>query len=214
MTLRRVVFPGILLLSCSAAVIEACSAPDPGLVVFSTNPNKIKDAGVTGKPGDGGGGANDDGGGTVTPPSAFDGEGAYTQTSGSSTLQSQHMAQFGTMNPAGHNCFDCHTDGGVASTKFTLGGTVVDGTDAGIPGVEVRILNPGDGGAVSCYSDAQGNFFAVSSVGVPISANARVGARNATVTQEMPDLLTGPAQGGCNQKGTCHGGTQGAVHLP
>lgn len=213
MTLRRVVFPGILLISCSAAVIEACSAPDPGLVVFSTNPNKIKDAGAIGKPG-GDGGTGDDDSGPAKPPSAFDGEGPYTQTSGSSTLQSQHMAQFGTMNPAGHNCFDCHSDGGVASTKFTLGGTVVDGADAAISGVEIRVLNAGDGGAISCYSDANGNFFSVASVGVPIAPNARVGARNATVTQEMPDLLTGPAQGGCNQKGTCHGGTQGAVHLP
>jgi hypothetical protein len=30
----------------------------------------------------------------------------------------------------------------------------------------------------------------------------------------MPDPLTGPTAGGCNQKGTCHGGTEGAIRLP
>lgn len=213
MTLRRVVFPGILLVSFGLAVIEACSAPDPGLVVFSTNPNKIKDAGIGGKTGDGGSVGGDDSG-PVGPPSAFDGQGAYSEASGVSTDQNDHKTQFGTTNPAGHNCFDCHSDGGVAATKFKFAGTVVDGTDAGLNQVEVRVQNPGDGGGTSTYTDIHGNFFALASAGVPVMPNALVGIRNASMQQDMPDKLTGPVQGGCNAPGTCHGGTEGAIHLP
>jgi hypothetical protein len=190
---------------------SACSAPDPGLVIFSTNPEKIKpDSGLI-TISDGGVG---EGGGGGPPPSAFDGQPAYITGSGLTTMQQGHKDSFGSMNPAGRDCLTCHeTD---ATTPFKFGGTIFppdSGSDAGSPNVEVVVKNP-DGTTSATYTDPAGNFFFVYDIGLPIAPSALVGARNATVTQDMPDHLTGPSAGGCNQTGTCHGGTQGTIHVP
>jgi hypothetical protein len=211
MTLRRVIFPGILAISLGLGFSSACSAPDPGLVIFSTNPDKIKgDAGLI-TISDGGG---TDGGGTGAPPTAFDGEPAYVSTAGLSTDKSQHATLFGNQNPAGHDCMTCHEAD--ATTPFKFGGTIFppdSGSDAGATNVEVLIKNP-DGTTSATYTNSEGNFFFYSSIGEPIAANALVGARNAASTEAMATHLTGPTSGGCNQTGTCHGGTQGTIHVP
>jgi len=213
MTLKRAILSSIFVIPVAAAIGLACSAPDPGAVTFSTNPAKIKaDAGgVIGVGGDGG----DSGTGTA-PPSAFDGFGPYLSGSGASTDQQQHQNKFGTMNPNGQDCLSCHgADGG--NTIFTMAGTILlpdAGPDAGAANVQIRLVNPDGGGAVGAYTNAEGNFFALASIGNPISPGAIVGARNATATQDMADHLTGPGAGSCNQKGTCHGGTQGPIHVP
>ena len=200
----------------AALIGIACSAPDPGEVVFSTNPAKIKaDSGTIVGSDCGGGG---DGGTIGAPPSAFDGQPAYISGSGASTDQAQHQAKFGSANPAGQDCFSCHgPDAGGGNTVFTMAGTIfppdAGGSDAGANNVEVRVKNA-DGTFVAAYTNSEGNFYALASVGNPIRANAIVGARNAAGTEDMPDHLTGPLQGGCNQKGTCHGGTQGMIHVP
>jgi hypothetical protein len=209
MTLRRMIFPGILAFSAAIGASSACSAPDPGLVIFSTNPAKIKpDAGVVTITDAGSGEA-----GPAPPPSVFDGKGPYIEGSGGSTLQSEHMKLFGTMNPFGMDCLSCHLPD--ATTPFVFAGSVVGADDAAANNVEVLIKNP-DNTFLATYSDVNGNFFAAMNTagGVVVAANAKVGARNATATQDMPDPLTGPTQAGCNQKGTCHGGTEGPIHVP
>jgi hypothetical protein len=212
MNFRRVIFPGILAISVGVGVSSACSAPDPGLVIFSENPDKIKpDSGVIGLT-DGGG---TDDGSTAPPPSAFDGEPAYIQTSGASTDEQGHKNAFGTTNPAGHDCMTCHLPD--ATTPFIFGGTVFppdSGSDAGAANVEIRVYDSVSGTAMATYSNSEGNFYYLASIGKPIPAGSLSGARNATTTQTMADHLTGPTQGGCNQGGTCHGGTQGTIHLP
>ncbi|MEO7112473.1 MAG: hypothetical protein ABI183_18660 [Polyangiaceae bacterium] len=205
MTLRHVIFPGILAISAACAASSACSAPDPGLVIFSTNPAKIKtDSGVIAI-GDAATGET----GPAPPASIFDGQPAYISTSGPSTDQANHMKLFGTTDPAGMDCLSCHeTD---ATTPFVFGGTVVGAGDAGANNVQVLILNT-DASVMSTYTDQHGNFF-FEATG-QINPGAKVGVRNAATVQQMPDPLTGSTQGGCNQKGTCHGGTEGPVHLP
>lgn len=212
MRIRGVIFPGILAISAGLGMSSACSAPDPGLVIFSTNPAKLEaDSGVIGL-NDGGG---LDGGSVAPPPSAFDGEPAYIQTSGASTDRPEHQNKFGNMNPAGHDCMTCHLPD--ATTPFIFGGTVFppdSGSDAGAPSVEVRVYDSVSGTAMATYSNSEGNFYYLASIGKPIPAGSLVGARNATASQTMADHLTGPSQGGCNQTGTCHGGTEGLVHVP
>lgn len=205
MTLRRAIFPGILAISLGLGVSSACSAPDPGLVIFSTNPAQIKpDSGVLAISD-----ASTGEGGPAPPASIFDGQPAYISTSGPSTDQANHMKLFGTTNPAGMDCLSCHEQD--ATTPFIFGGTVIGSTDAGENNVQVLILNA-DASVMSTYTDQNGNFFFEAAGS--INPNAKVGVRNASSIQQMPDALTGPTQGGCNQKGTCHGGTEGLIHLP
>jgi hypothetical protein len=209
MTLRRVIFPGILAISAGLGVSSACSAPDPGLVIFSTNPAKIKpDSGLI-TISDGGGGE----GGTGAPPSAFDGEPAYVKTTGGPTDETGHKNNFGNLNPAGHDCMTCHLPD--ATTPFRFGGTIFppdSGSDAGAAQIEVRVKNP-DGTTMATFTNSEGNFYYFGTIGSPIQAGAIVGTRNDTLVQEMPDHLT-VTSGGCNQTGTCHGGTEGTIHLP
>ncbi|MEO8874646.1 MAG: hypothetical protein ABI461_03585 [Polyangiaceae bacterium] len=215
MTLRRAILSSIFLVPVAAVIGLACSAPDPGEVTFSTNPAKIKfDSGVI----VGGDAAAVGEGGTIgAPPSAFDGQPQYISGSGASTDEAQHQQKFGNMNPAGQDCLSCHGPDGGSMTKFTMAGTIfppdAGGSDAGANNVEVRVKNP-DGTMVAAYTNSEGNFYALAAVGSPILANSIVGARNMAGTQDMPDHLTGPTQGSCNQKGTCHGGTQGTIHVP
>lgn len=207
MNLRRVVFPGILAVSAGLGLFSACSAPDPGLVIFSTNPAKIKpDSGIVTLT-DASTGAE---GGPSAGLNAFAGEAMFISTSGASTDEAQHKNLFGTTNPAGHDCMTCHLPD--ATTPFIFGGTVEnpDGGDGGIGGLEVRMLLP-NGSPMATYTNSEGNFYYLAEIGQPIEAGAIVGVRSAAAAQTMPDLLTGPAQGGCNQAGTCHGGTQGAI---
>ena len=213
MNFRRVIFPGVLAISVGLGVSSACSAPDPGLVIFSENPAKIKpDSGIT-VLSDGGGGGTE-GGPQPGGANAFAGEPAYIQTSGAATDEQGHANHFGgDMNPAGHDCMTCHLPD--ATTPFIFGGTIFNGDagDAGVSSVEVRVLQT-DGTSMSTFSNTEGNFYYLASIGKPIATGALVGVRNAGGQQTMPDHLTGPSQGGCNQTGTCHGGTEGLVHLP
>ena len=208
MRLRGVIFPGILAISVGLGVSSACSAPDPGLVIFSTNPAKIKpDSGLI-TIGEAGAGE----GGPTGPTTVFDGQPGYVSSSGVSTEQTKHMALFGTMNPAGQDCLTCHEQD--ATTPFTFAGTVLNAADAGANNVQVLIKNT-DASVMSTFTDSDGNFFFESTIIGSINPSAMVGIRNATTVQQMPDPLTGPTQGGCNQKGgTCHGGTEGTIHLP
>jgi hypothetical protein len=212
MNFRRVIFPGVLAISAGLGVSSACSAPDPGEVIFSTNPAKIKpDSGVV-VLSDGGGTGGE--GGTGGPPSAFALEPAYIQTSGASTDRPEHKNNFGNMNPAGHDCLTCHLPD--ATTPFAFAGTIFNGDagDAGVASAEVRVLFPDGKTSMATYSNSEGNFYFLLSIGSPIAAGSLVGVRNAAVEQTMPDHLTGQSQAGCNQTGTCHGGTEGLIHLP
>lgn len=206
---RSAYFLGFLAISLVGGIVAACSAPDPGEVTFSINPAKLKDGG--GATFDSGGGGGGEGG--TGPDTAFSGAPGYQPGSGAATDRDEHMARFGSKDPAGHNCLDCHGKGGDAGTTFTYGGTVYGADGGPASNVEIRVKEP-DGTFAATYSNTEGNFYYLASIGEPIEAGALVGVRNATDVQPMPDSLTGPNAGGCSQAGTCHGGTQGKIHLP
>ncbi len=211
MNRKHAIYCAFLAVFAGAAITAACSAPDPGEVTFSTNPAKLKDGGIRIDSGPGGG----DEGGTTGPVTAFTGAPGYQSGSGPSTDRDEHMARFGSQNPAGQSCLDCHGKGGDAGTTFTIGGTVYGADGGGLGNVEVRVKEP-DNTSIATYTNAEGNFFYLAAVGEPVEAGALCGVRNSdTNVQTMPDpLASPPGDGSCNKGGTCHGGTQGHIHLP
>ncbi|MGH7280557.1 MAG: hypothetical protein ACRELY_03465 [Polyangiaceae bacterium] len=212
MTRKHAIYYGFLAVFAGAAITAACSAPDPGEVTFSTNPDKLRDGGIRIADSGGGGGGE---GGVTGPQTAFTDAPDYVSGSGPTTDRAEHMARFGSQNPAGQSCLDCHAKGGDAGTTFTIGGTVFGPDDAGLNNVEVRVKEP-DGTSIATYTNAEGNFFYLAAVGEPLAdAGALSGVRNSdTEVETMPDSLPGTGGGSCNQKGTCHGGTQGHIYLP
>ena len=225
MTMRDVCLSGALAFTALAAPLAGCSAPDPGLVTFSSPPGRAaggsgrEDGGAMGGGNESGGDAGTDAGGLVMP-TAFSGAGGYTTAiPGGDTLNGGHnfVGATPSTNPAGQKCLDCHKLGGSAS-PFAFGGTVYKeaaGTNPALA-VEVRIRDLA-GVFMVTHSDAYGNFYAKidSSGPQPISANSLAGARdNAGNLSTMTGALTGAAAGSCNQGGACHGGTAGKIHVP
>ena len=218
-----------------AASIWGCSAPDPGLVTFSSAPGRPgRGAGGPGGPGGNPGGGpgvdeagapvTDGGSGTETsagPPNAFTGAPPYTTViAGGDTLNANHnfAGATPTTNPLTQACLDCHGPAGGASTKFAFGGSVFKDTAGTIPApsVEIRVRDSA-GTAMVTHSDVNGNFYAAIAGGgpQPITANSLAGARdNAGNLGAMTPAMTKPTDGSCGGGGTCHGGTAGKVHVP
>ena len=151
-----------------------------------------------GSGGSGGGGGGSDAGGVAVD--AFTGAGPYVATLGPSTLKSGHQNKFGTTDPAGHDCLQCH--------GFAFGGTVYSSATGTTPvsSAEVRVVDA-TGKAYSAYSDANGNFYFSATSG--FAAPAKVGVRDGSNTALMIGTIN---TGACNG---CHTGSSTArVHLP
>jgi hypothetical protein len=145
------------------------------------------------------------------PPTAFTGAPAFAAKTGAATDNAGHAGSFADNNPVGQNCFDCHKTGG-AGTPFILGGTVYKtGTTVAGAGVEIRVRDA-NGGFLTTYTDALGNFFLQGAT--PVAANSLSGVRDGQNVATMVQKLTGPAQGGCASAG-CHvtGTASGPIHL-
>ncbi len=219
----------------AAASIWGCSAPDPGLVTFSSAPGRPpRGAGIP-PTGDGTGtgtGVDEAGvpigtdagmGSEVSagPPNAFTGAPPYTTViAGGDTLNANHnfAGATPTTNPINQACLDCHGPGGGASTKFAFGGSVFKDMAGTIPApsVEVRVRDTA-GNAMVTHTDVNGNFYAAVATGgpQPITANSLGGARdNAGNLGAMSVPFTAATDGSCGGGGTCHGGTAGKIHVP
>lgn len=158
-------------------------------------------------------GADSGKGPAPTGDDAFTGAPAFVPgKSGTNTSRGQHVLQFGNLNPAQKDCLTCHSKNN--DLLMFAGGTVYKDKAGTMPAaqVEVRLRNPTTGKAVSAYTDALGNFFVrksdATNAGVTFPVNA--GVRDATNVATMTDT---PMVGSCNAA-TCHGGTQGWIHLP
>jgi hypothetical protein len=142
------------------------------------------------------------------PVHAFTGAGAFVATTGPSARKAAHNFAGNTppTSPSKQACLGCHTAGG-AATPFAFGGTAFKDVGGTIPavGVEIRARAP-DGGAVSAYTDADGNFYQLAAVAFP----ANVGARDAA---GMRLMLGAPPDGNCNAP-QCHGSAHPWVNLP
>ncbi len=109
------------------------------------------------------------------------------------------------------DCLTCHVTGGPGSPFLAAGfvATAAGGT-TGAADVEVRAYATGGTPAgYSAHTDANGYFW----INPPLGGTTgpyNAGARNGTSTQMMPTSQTGSD---C-QSSSCHGGSQGNIHLP
>ena len=110
-------------------------------------------------------------------------------------------------SPAKQACLSCHVTGG-PGVPFAFGGTAFKDTAATIPavGIEIRVRAP-DGGAVSVYTDQDGNFYQPGTFAFP----ANVGVRSATNVR----LMAAEPPGGTCSTSSCHdGAAHPHVYLP
>jgi hypothetical protein len=149
--------------------------------------------------------------GTSAPPPSdpFTGASAYVAQTGPSTIKGEHPFPGG--NPAKQGCLQsqCHGVGG-EGPRFIAGGSVfkdVAGTSAAAQ-IEVRIRDA-NGDARIARTDVNGNFYFLAGNNV-VDFPARTGARDGATTRNMAGSI---ANGDCNSS-TCHGGTQGVIHVP
>ncbi len=197
---------------------SACSAPDPGALTFG--PKKTPDSGAgssgsSGVLGGSSGSSGDAGKDTGASLNGFFGAPPYdpNHSTPSSAQQQAHTQAFGSANPQGSDCLDCHKTGGTAPVK-KIGGTVYSdqlGTK-GLNSVEIRVVDSATKAEVArAYTDPDGNFH-MDGPALP-AGSYLVGVRNATSTA----LMIGPvSSGACSQTGACHGrgGGAGPIHLP
>ena len=212
-------FSGVAVVSSTTS----CSAPDPGQVTFLERPRgssgELTSGGTTSGGTDGGG--TTDGGssggeaGTDGGSSGAVGDPVFGTTTFAAGMPGQG-APAKMANPAhngdssGKDCIvaGCHLN------QWGFGGTLY--TDAAgaarVAGAEVRITGPDGKLFQNTFSDVDGNFW-IQGLGVPIPANSRVGVRTADGKKMNMAGAVSVGQAGCNQAGTCHGGTGGKVFV-
>lgn len=194
------------------AGVVSCSGPDPGAYTFTERPH----AGET----PGGGGTSTSPGGTTTAPAGTDGGtatpagdvvfGTTTFAAGTpgrgAPAKAANDAHQGDCS--GKDCITCHSgDWAFAGTLYT------DATKtARVTGAEVRLTGPDGKTLATTFSDADGNFWIDPQIVPSVPIGSHVGVRNATSKMNMAGAVA-EGQRGCNQAGTCHGGTQGGVYL-
>lgn len=155
-------------------------------------------------------GGTDSGTDGAAAANAFTGAGAYTATTGRNTNKPGEHPNAG--NPAKTACLSCHGPGG-DGPRFFAGGTVYKDVAATMPAAQVEVrFRDASGKALSTYTDALGNFVVTANAATTagIAFPLQVGARNGTATKPMSAQI---ANGDCNSS-TCHGGTQGFIHVP
>jgi hypothetical protein len=196
-------------------VAAGCSAADPGVeklvrgqgVIYEGGTNPGLDGGKT----DGSmmgtdGGMTDGGGGT----NAFTGAPAYMSGQPATSARQQHMNNMVGVTPSKNTaCLTCHTNGG-AAVEFMFAGTVFLDQAGTMPAANHEIrLRGSDGVGYIGRSDADGNFWFNKGM-ANIAFPATTGGRNMNQTALMTGTIT---TGDCNDMG-CHGGGQGAIHVP
>jgi hypothetical protein len=116
----------------------------------------------------------------------------------------------GNSHNAGRDCMSCHRTGGGEAPRFSLGGTLYDGSGGALGGAEVRLVDA-MGRATSVYTGTNGTFYAN---GTGLAVPARIGVRNASNVKDMitPLDANGGACSSCHCTGT--GCTATPIHLP
>ena len=216
-------YRGVLLVGmvCGAGILgatTACSAPDPGEVTFAERPRGSGGDLSSGGPGptvEGGvaeGGVAEagktDGGSSGTADPVF---GTSTFAAGQPGRGAPAKAANGAHagDSSGKDCIvvGCHQGG------WAFGGTLYSDAAgaARVAGAEIRITGPDGKEYAKAFSDVDGNFWIDYVTAMP--ANSRVGVRTADGKKMNMSGTVGAGQAGCNQGGTCHGGTAGKVFV-
>jgi hypothetical protein len=176
----------LLLVTVGLAVAGACAEPDP---------NYGDPSGIVGKtlP-------KESAGSAAGGSDAFGGAYSADANKPTTTLKASHQAKGGPTPETVGNCLDCHKTGGAAAAKlFAIGGRIAKNT----ANVDVVVSSGGDKiGPVK--SDADGFFWAPGT----LKAGSNAAVRNANGDSKMTQPLLA-TDGGCDQTGTCHGGSLG-----
>jgi hypothetical protein len=181
-------------------VLASCAEPDPnygppGGIITQKLPN------ATG----GGGGGGTSGAAAPDPFGAAYDANANKPTT---TLRAGHTAAAAQGAPSADStipdCLSCHAAGLTAASKpWSFGGQVANK----LANVDV-VVTDGTNKIGPVKSDADGFFWAT---GNPVAAQMHVFVRNANGNAGMTTALLGPADGGCMQGNTCHGGSKGPL---
>lgn len=115
-------------------------------------------------------------------------------------------------NPSKLACLGCHGPGG-PGPRFFAGGSVFKDAAGKVPAAQVEVrLRDGAGKAVSTYTDTLGNFLITAQTAT--SAGIAFPLHNGVRTGAATNLMTAAATSGDCNSSTCHGGTQGWIHIP
>lgn len=190
----------------------ACSAADPGVEKLVRGQGASGDGGHPGfdsgpKPD---GGAADGGPTDSGAVNAFTGAGGYVSGQPATSAKTQHTNNMVGVTPGkGDACLQCHKNGG-SGVEFMFGGTIFLDQAGTMPAAnhEVRVRGS-DGTGYIAHSDADGNFWFKKGM-ANLQYPANTGGRNMSATALMTGTIT---MGDCNDGG-CHGGNQGAIHVP
>jgi hypothetical protein len=181
-----------------------------GLMEGGTNPGVDSGPKPDGSSGTDSGGGMDSGVMDSGGPNAFTGAGAYMSGQPATSAKTQHMNNMVGVTPGKDQaCLTCHKNGG-AGVEFMFGGTIFLDQAGTMPAAnyEVRVRGSDGVGYIS-HSDADGNFWFKKGMAT-LQFPATSGGRNMNATALMTGTIT---TGDCNDGG-CHGGAQGAVHVP
>lgn len=188
------------------------STPAPSSTVPGIGTDAGVDSGRTGSTSSSSGGTDAGKKDPETPEGldVFAGAPSYRATSGRNTFKFGKHPGFG--DPAKEPCMKCHGPGGTGPRFFAGGSVFKDkAASAAVSQVEVRLVDAA-GKSFSTYTDTLGNFVvteqaaATAGLTFPLS----VGVRDATTAKLMTDTIT---SGDCNSS-SCHGGSQGFIHVP
>jgi len=111
----------------------------------------------------------------------------------------------GHHNP-GQDCMgSCHNHG------FTAAGTLFTAASSSTPVTAATItVVDAAGHSVDLVTQQNGNFYTSVALTYPIT----VYASSCPTLVSMTSTINSTTKAGCNQGGTCHGGTEGKIHLP
>lgn len=129
-----------------------------------------------------------------------------------------HLHTAGGTSNAGMACIaaGCHLDGqmGTNAPSYSYAGTVYTDAAGTTPAAGSTVFVTAGGTTRKVVADAAGNFF-VDTALLAAPTNQATANTSATECPKITPMVGSLVQGGgnCSATGTCHGGSQGKIHL-
>ncbi|HEY6034221.1 MAG TPA: hypothetical protein VIV58_08180 [Kofleriaceae bacterium] len=162
--------------------------------------------------------ANQGGGGDAGGSGSGSGGGSNCGNLVSPAPQAHTHIAGGTSN-AGVACIaaGCHLDGqmGAGAPSYSYAGTVYTDAGGATPAAGSTMFFTAAGTTRKIVADAAGNFFVETAL-LAAPTNQATANTSATQCPTISPMVGSLVQGGgnCSATGSCHGGTQGKIHLP